>query len=392
LKTKEVQAIAHCNTVIGQMLKIFSRHEFESLAREHHRGRKFRKFDRWSRFVAMTSAQLSGRSSLRDLVSNLSAQSRKLYHLGLKPTNRSTLARVNDKKPHNLYEALFGKLLWRCKSVSPRHRFRFKNKLYSLDASVIDLCLSVFPWATFRKAKGAVKLHVGLDHDGYLPALVSLKEGRRHEMSWARTLELPRASIVVFDKAFVDYRWFASLVNKGVFFVTRQKTNACYKVLERREANKSRGILCDQTIWLTGLKGRECPFPLRRIRYKDAETGKVYVFVTNSFHLSARTVADIYKERWQIETFFKWIKQNLKIKTFLGTSRNAVLTQIWIALCAYLMLAWLKFKHRLGYSLQQMLRLLQLNLFDRRDLMALLRGDNSKPACLENNQLSLGIS
>jgi putative transposase len=374
------------------MLKIFSRHEFESLAREHHSGRKFRKFDRWSQFVAMTSAQLSGRASLRDLVSNLSAQSSKLYHLGLKPTNRSTLARINNEKPHTLYEALFGKLLGRCKSVSPRHRFRFNNKLYSLDASIIDLCLSVFPWATFRKAKGAVKLHIGLDHDGYLPAFVSLKEGRGHEMSWARTLELPRASIVVFDKAFVDYKWFASLVNKGVFFVTRQKTNACYKVTERREANKARGILCDQTIKLTGLKGRECPFPLRRIRYKDAETGRVYVFVTNSFHLSARTVADIYKERWQIENFFKWIKQNLKIKTFLGTSRNAVLTQIWIALCAYLMLAWLKFKHHLGYSLQQMLRLLQLNLFERRDLMALLRGEIPKTTSLEHNQLSLGIS
>jgi len=374
------------------MVKILSRHEFESLAREHHSGRKFRKFDRWSQFVAMTSAQLSGRSSLRDLVSNLSAQSSKLYHLGLKPTNRSTLARVNNEKPHTLYEALFGKLLGRCKSVSPKHRFRFKNKLYSLDASIIDLCLSVFPWATFRKAKGAVKLHLGLDHNGYLPAFVSLKEGARHEMSWARTLELPRTSIAVFDKAFVDYRWFASLVNKGVFFVTRQKTNACYKVTERRKPNKARGILCDQTIRLNGIKGRECPFPLRRIRYKDADTGRVYVFLTNAFHLSARTVADIYKERWQIEIFFKWIKQNLKIKTFLGTSRNAVLTQIWIALCAYLMLAWLKFRHRLRYSLQQMLRLLQLNLFERRDLMALLRGEIPKTTSLEHNQLSLGIS
>ena len=384
--------MAHCNTVIGQMLKIFSRHEFESLSREHHAGRKFRAFDRWSQFVAMTSAQLSGRASLRDLVSNLSAQTGKLYHLGLKPTNRSTLARVNDEKPHTLYEALFGKLLGRCQSVSPKHRFRFKNKLYSLDASVIDLCLSVFPWATFRRAKGAVKLHMGLDHGGYLPAFVSVTEGGKHEMSWARTLELPRGSVVVFDKGFVDYKWFASLVNKGVFFVTRQKTNACYRVVERRKASKAKGILCDQTIRLTGVKGKECPFLLRRIRYRDAETGKVYVFLTSAMHLSAKTVADIYKERWQIELFFKWIKQNLKVKTFLGTSRNAVLTQIWIALCAYLILAWLKFKHCLDYSLQQMLRLLQLNLFERRDLMALLRGEPPKPTASELNQLSLVMS
>lgn len=384
--------MAHCNTVIGQMLNIFSRHEFESLAKEHHTGRKFRTFDRWSQFVAMTSAQLSSRASLRDLVSNLSAQAKKLYHLGLKPVNRSTLARVNDEKPHALYEALFEKLLGRCQGISPKHHFRFKNRLYSIDASVIDLCLSVFPWATFRRAKGAVKLHMGLDHSGCLPAFVSVTEGGKHEMSWARTLELPRGSFVAFDKGFVDYKWFSSLVNKGVFFVTRQKTNACYKVTERRRTNKTKGILADQTIRLTGVKREECPFPLRRIRYKDSETGKVYVFLTNAMHLSARTAADIYKERWQIELFFKWIKQNLKIKTFLGTSKNAVLTQIWIALCAYLILAWLKFKHRLSCSLQQMLRLLQLNLFERRDLLKLLRGEPDKPInpCL--NQLSLAMS
>ena len=382
--------MAHCNTVMSQMLKIFSRHEFEALAREHHSGRKFRKFDRWSQFVAMASAQLSSRTSLRDLVANLSAQAGKLYHLGLKPTNRSTLARVNDEKPHTLYEALFGKLLSRCRSVAPKHKFRFKNKLYSLDATVIDLCLSVFPWASFRSAKGAIKLHVGLDHRGYLPRFISITEGRKHEVSWAKTLKLPRGSLIVFDRAFVDYPWFGSLVNKGVFFVTRQKSNARYRVIECRETDKTRGVLCDQTIRLTGVKD-ECPFPLRRIRYKDKETGNEYVFLTNAMHLSARTVADIYKERWQIELFFKWIKQNLKIKTFLGTSRNAVLTQIWIALCVYLILAWIKFNHRLKFSLQQMLRLLQINLFERRDLLKLLRGDPDKTTN-HTTQLSLPIS
>jgi len=384
--------MAHYNTVIGQMLKIFSRHEFESLAKEHHAGRKFRAFDRWSQFVAMTAAQLSSRVSLRDLASNLSAQGKKLYHIGLKPVNRSTLARVNDKKPYTLYEALFEKLLRQCQKISPRHRFRFKNKLYSIDASVIDLCLNVFPWANFTKTKGAVKLHLGLDHDGYLPAFVSVTEGGKHEMSWARTLDLPRGSFVVFDKGFVDYQWFASLGNKGVFFVTRQKTNACYKVTEHRETNKTKGVLADQTIKLTGVKGQECPSPLRRITFQDLKTKKVYVFLTNAMYLSARTVAAIYKERWQIELFFKWIKQNLKIKTFLGTSKNAVLTQIWIALCAYLILAWLKFRHGLGNSLQQILRLLQLNLFERRDLLILLRNKPDKPEILNCNQLPLAIS
>lgn len=384
--------MAHCNTVLNQMLTIVYRHEFEALAKEHHSGRKFRKFNRWSQFVAMVSAQLASRVSLRDLVSNLSAQAKKLYHQGVKPANRSTLARVNDEKPYTLYEALFAKLLGRCQSISPKHKFRFKNKLYSLDATVIDLCLSVFPWATFRKTKGAIKLHIGLDHSGYLPSFVSMTEGKTHEVSWAKTLQLPRGSFIVFDKGFVDYTWFGSLINKGIFFVTRLKTNARYKVVERRKADKTKGVLSDQTIKLTGIKSDQCPFLLRRIRYKDEETGKRYVFLTNAVHLSARTVADIYKERWQIELFFKWIKQNLKIKTFLGTSKNAVLTQIWIALCVYLILAWIKFKHHLSCSLQQVLRLLQLNLFERRDLLKLLRGEPDKPPNINLNQLPLFIS
>lgn len=384
--------MAHCNTVIGQMLKIFSRHEFEALAKEHHTGRKFRRFDRWSQFVAMGTAQLSGRASLRDLVSSLSAQGNKLYHLGLKPTKRSTLARVNDEKPHALYEELFGKLLARCRSVSPKHKFKFRNRLYSLDASIIDLCLSVFPWATFRKAKGAVKLHVGLDHGGYLPAFVSVTEGKKHELSWAKALKLPKRSFIVFDKAFTDYQWFQNLINRGFFFVTRQKKNACYEVIADRRIDKDSGVISDQTIRLSGAKSEQCHFPLRRVRYRDRETGKTYVFLTNAMHIDARTVADIYKERWQIELFFKWIKQNLKIKSFLGTSRNAVLTQIWIAMCMYLLLAWMKYKHNLSYSLQQILRLLQLNLFERRDLMALLRGEPPGPKEPDQCQLSLAMS
>lgn len=374
------------------MLKIFSRHEFEALAKEHHSGRKLRNFDRWSQFIAMLSAQLSSRASLRDLVSNLCAQSKKLYHLGLKPTNRSTLARINNEKPYTLYEALFGKFINRCQALAGEHKFRFKNKLYSLDATIVDLCLSVFPWASFRKAKGAIKLHIGLDHSGYLPCFVSITEGIKHEISWAKALLLPPLSFLVFDKGFLDYGWFASLIEKGIFFVTRQKTNARYVVVERRKKDKTKGIISDQIIMLTGRAGDLCPFPLRRIRYKDSQTGKTYIFLTNATHLSAKTVADIYKERWQIELFFKWIKQNLKIKTFLGTSKNAVLTQIWIALCAYLMLAWIKFKNRLSFSLQQMLRLLQINLFERRDLLRLLRGQPDAPPIINLNQLALPMS
>lgn len=371
--------MAHHNTVFSQILKLVPRHEFESLARTHRQGRKLRKMTRWSQFVSLGLAQLAGRASLRDVVSNLKAQAGKLYHLGCGEVNRSSLSRVNNKQPHSLYEALFGKLLSRCQALGPKHRFRFKNKLYSLDASTIDLCLSVFPWAKFRTTKGAVKLHVGLDHDGYLPSFVQITEGRVHEVNLARKLDLPGGSIVVFDRGYTDYAWYNHLNNKGVYFVTRQKKNACYRVIERHSVSRASGITSDQTIRLTGAKAELCPVQLRRIGYRDPNTGKHYVFLTNAGHLAASTIAAIYKERWQIELFFKWIKQNLKIKSFLGTSRNAVMTQIWIAMCMYLLLSYIRFMSKLGLGMQQILRLLQLNLFERRDLYALLRVDPPEP-------------
>jgi len=365
--------LAHSNTIMHQMLKIFSRHEFESLAKKHHQGQKLRRFNRWSQFVAMMYAQISSRLSLRDIASNMTAQSKKSYHLGVKSVSKSTLARVNEKQPYELYESLFTSLLTRCKSIAPKHRFRFKNKLYSLDATTIDLCLNVFPWADFRKTKGGIKLHVGMDHEGYLPSFVSITEARFHESKWSKLLKLPKGSITIFDRAFNDYSWYNHLTSNGIFFVTRLKKNACFSIVERRQVQKKKGLTCDQTIGFTGVKADQCSRPLRRIGYRDPETGKHYVFLTNAFHLSAKTIADIYKERWQIELFFKWIKQNLKIKTFLGTSRNAVMTQIWIALCVYLLLAYIKFLNRLKISMQQILRLLQLNLFEQRPLLELLK-------------------
>jgi len=372
--------LGHHNTVFSQILKFVPRHEFESLSQEHHQGRKLRKMTRWSQFVSLGLAQLAGRVSLRDVVGNLKAQAHKLYHLGCAAVNRSSLARVNEQQPYSLYEALFGKLLARCQGLSPKHRFRFKNKLYSLDASTIDLCLSVFPWADFRTTKGAIKLHVGLDHDGYLPTFLAITEGRVHEVNLARTLTLPKGSIVVFDRGYTDYAWYHHLNAQGVYFVTRQRKNACYRVSARHAVPAGSSVTSDQTIELTGTMAERCPAPLRRIGYRDPETGKRYVFLTNHFQLSAKTIAAIYKERWQIELFFKWIKQNLKIKTFLGTSRNAVLTQIWVAMCMYLLLAYLQFMSKLGLGMQPILRLLQLNLFERRDLMALLRGAPPDPA------------
>ena len=368
--------MSHHNTVFSQLLKLIPRHEFETLAKQHHSGRSFRKASRWSQFVTMAMGQLAGRDSLRDIIENISAQTHRLYHLGCAKLSRSNLSRINEGKPHTLYEALFGKLLCRCQGLTPGHNFRFKNPLYSLDASTIDLCLSVFPWADFRSTKGAVKLHVGLNHDGYLPEFVTITEGKDHDVTVGRLLQFPKGSIIAMDKGYNDYHWYKQLTDKGIFFVTRLKTNAKFRIVERRSILKSKGMTCDQTIQFSGVQtAKKCPIPLRRIGYKDAVTGKKYIFLTNNFKLSAKTIADIYKARWQVELFFKWIKQNLEIKTFVGTSKNAVLTQIWIALCMYLLLSFIKFQSGLHKSLQQILRLLQLNLFEKRDLLALLRGD-----------------
>jgi len=389
-KQKGNQAMSHHNTVFSQLLKLFPRHEFETLANQHHCGRSFRTASRWAQFVTMTMAQLSGRNSLRDIVENMSAQAHRLYHLGSVKLSRSNLSRINEGKPYALYEALFGKLLSRCQSVAPGHNFRFNNPLYSLDASTIDLCLSVFPWANFRTTKGAVKLHVGLNHRGYLPEFVTITEGKDHDVTVGRTLRFPKGSLVAIDKAYNDYTWYKQLTDKGIFFVTRLKVNAKYRVISRRSVIKEKGLTCDQTIEFTGIQtAKKCPDQLRRIGYRDPVSGKHYVFLTNNFKLSARTIADIYKARWQVELFFKWIKQNLKIKSFIGTSKNAVMTQIWIALCIYLLLAFIKFRCKLTKSMQQILRLLQLNLFEKRGLMALLRGDPPQGEQHDFNQLAL---
>lgn len=373
--------MAHCNTIINQVAKLFSRHEFESLAEKHHCGQKLRKFTRWTQFLALMFAQLTSRKSLRDLEENLKAQKDKLYHLGMVGTSRATLARVNEKQPAALFEAVFYRLLGRCRQVAPGHNFKFKGKIYLLDATtILNLCLTLFPWALFRERKGALKLHLGLDADGHLPAFMALAEGKAHEVKWAQSLKLPVGSMAVFDRGFTDYKWYQRLTDRGVFFVTRLKDNALASFLRRRPGRKSAGVVGDWEI-----KPARMDSPLRLVVYVDAETQKEYRFVTNAFHLPAQTVADLYKERWQIELFFKWLKQNLKIKTFLGTSKNAVLTQLWIALCVYLLLAYLKFLSKIGLSLGQMLRILQLSLFERRELIALFK----PPEPMVSKQLKL---
>ena len=298
----------------------------------------------------------------------------KLAHLGIEAPAKSSLSYANAHRPWQLFERVFYRLFERVSgSVQPPRKFRFKHKLVSLDSTVVDLCLSVFDWAKFRRTKGAVKLHLVLDHDGYLPCYAVITEGAVHDVKVAWKIPFPAGTVVVDDRGYNDYRLFSYWTGCGVFFVTRMKDNALFEVLEEREPPRNRGILRDQTIRLTGVGAHEkCPHLLRRVEALREDTGETLVFLTNHHGLGASTVAAIYKERWQVELFFKALKQNLKIKTFVGTSPNAVKIQIWSALIAMLLLRYLQLSSRFGWSLSNLVALLRMNLFTHRDLRAWL--------------------
>jgi len=379
-----IQALSHHNTAFQQLLKPLSRHEFEGLAKQHHVGQKLRAASRWDQFIGMAMSQLSGRQSLRDIQSNLEAQQHKLYHLGAKPIARTTLARLNEKQPAELYEALFHKLLGRCKNQPGKHKFRFKNPLYSLDASALDLSMKLFPWAAHRDDTANVKLSVGVNHATDIPEFVALSDGNENDMVAGRKFSFPKGSIVAFDKGYVDYEWFRNLTKQGVSFVTRLRSKAVYRVLERRPVVTQSSVTSDQVIELSSAHAIKRGAPrLRRVGYRDRDTGKHYEFLTNNFTLAATTIAGIYKDRWKVELFFKAIKQNLKIKAFVGTSKNAVLTQVWIALIVYLLVAFARYSAKEGWTVQRMLRVLQLNLFERKALAQIF---NPSPPPNQKNQ------
>jgi len=382
--------MAYHDSVLSQLLKLVPRLEFEKQANRCDGRRRSDALSRWSQFVALMIGQLGGRRSLRDIEATARSQRHHRYHLGNQSISRSALGRANERLDYRFYEGLLQSLYQLCMSDQRRHGFRFKNKLFSLDASLIDVSMKVFPWANFGRKKSAFKLHLGLDHDGLIPAFACVTQGKVSDMVQARQLALPKGSVVVFDKGYNCYRWHNSLTENGIFFVSRIRGNAKYRVLERHAVNGGSGISSDQTIEYTALrKDGDKLKPIRRIGYRDPETGKHYIFISNQFSWSAKTIADIYKQRWQVELFFKWIKQNLKIKAFLGNTENAVMTQIMSAMCVYLLLAFLKFQSKIDKSLQQIIRLLQLNLFTRRSLLDLLQPPD-QPG-LPPPQLKLGL-
>ena len=360
--------------MFSQILKLIPRTDFERIVKETGAEYRSKGLSSWSQFVGMLFCQLGRAHSLREIEGGLKSCEGKLAHLGIEAPARSSLSYANGHRPWQVFEKVFYELfeLVAAKAIGKK-KFRFKNKLVSLDSTVIDLCLSMYDWAKFRRTKGAVKLHLVLDHDGYLPCFGIITEGKVHDVKAAHQIHFSPGTVVVDDRGYNDYRLFAKWTDAGVFFVTRMKDNAQFEVIEEREPPQNRNILRDQIIRLTGVGAQEkCPHLLRRVEVVREDTGGILVFLTNHLGLGASTIAAIYKDRWQIELFFKALKQNLKIKTFVGTSANAVKTQIWTALISMLLLRYLQLSSRFGWSLANLVALLRMNLFTHRDLMAWL--------------------
>jgi len=366
-------------SLFSQLLQQVPRREFEQLVRKHDAEKGAKGFTCWTQFVAMLFCHLGHADSLREICHGLACCVGKLIHVGIgRAPRRSTLSYANAHRPAAFFEGLFWYLanrLRRRESLGQRPtRFRFKNKLLSLDSTTITLCLSLFPWARFRRAKGGVKVHVLLDHDDYMPSYVLLTEARRHDRKAAGLLRLNEGSIVAMDRAYNDYQLFADWTERGVYFVTRLKSNADYYVVEHRPVPQQGSIRADQVIRLLGRAAeKKCPHDLRRVVVWDEVNQCDIVLLTNHREFGPRTIAAVYRDRWQIELFFKALKQHLKVKTFVGTTENALRIQIWTALIALLLLKWLQHLSHVSWSFSNLATMLRLNLFTYRDLLQWLK-------------------
>ena len=372
-------------SLFSQLLEQIPRNEFAALAKKHKAERHARGFNCWTQLVGMLFCQLAHADSLREICNGLACCVGKLVHLGVKDAPcKSTLSYANQHRPAALFEDLFWMLLNRFRDEGKlgqrQHKFRFKNKLLSLDSTTVSLCLQLFPWAKFRRAKGGVKAHVLLDHDDYMPSYVLITEAKQHDSKVLKMVPLAADSIVVMDRAYNVYEQFSSWIGQGIFFVTRMKEKTVYKVVKRFKVPQNRNILSDQLVRLTGAKAQDkCPHVLRRIVVWDNVNEREIVLLTNHLEFGATTIADIYKSRWQIELFFKALKQNLKVKTFVGVSENALRIQIWTALIGMLLLKWLHHLSQAGWSLSNLASMLRLNLFSYRDLIDWLNNPFNTP-------------
>jgi len=384
-------------SIFSQLLRFFPQTEFLRIVRKHNAEKHAKGFTSWTQFVSMLFCQLSGAESLREICTGLACCLGKLRHLGLREApKKSTLSYANAHRPAAMFEDLFMNTLDRFRALGQlgpgRHKFRFKKKLYSMDATIVSLCLSMFPWAKYRTAKGGVKAHVLISHNDYMPCFVHISTAKKADVKAARMLRLSSDSIVAMDRAYNDYGLFSKWTEADVYFVTRLKSNAVYEVIEERKTPQRKSILEDRTIRLSGNAGDKCKHLLRIVTVYDEKNDDYIDLLTNNLEFGATTIAAIYKDRWQIELFFKALKQNLKVKTFVGTSENALRIQIWTALIALLLIKWMKHQSKSGWCLSLMSAALRWNLFVYRDLSEWLRDPTAwdvNPPPFE--QLSLSI-
>jgi hypothetical protein len=381
-------------TIFAQLMDLVPPYEFRKCVERYGGNYKMKSFSCWDQFLCMAFAQLTFRESLRDIQACLRATPSKLYHLGIRgKVSRNTLAHANQSRDWQIYADFAQILIGRARKLYAADSFalELENAVYALDSTTIDLCLSLFPWAKFRKRKGAVKVHTLLDLRGNIPSVIIITTGKVHDVNILDDLIVEPGAIYIMDRGYLDFARLFRVHQFAAFFVTRAKVNLRYKRLYSQPVDKSTGVQCDQIIVLQGPSTRKTyPGKLRRIRYFDTKTGKTLVFLTNNFVLPAPTIADLYRSRWQVELFFKWIKQHLRIKAFYGTTENAVKTQIWIAISVYVLVAILKKTLKLDLSLYTILQVMSITLFERIPIFqALTNGTYTNQNVSNSNQLNL---
>ena len=373
--------------IFSQVMDYLPKHIFRQCVNRYHGNRKIKNFTCLDQFLCMAFAQLTYRESLRDIEVCLRAQHNKLYHMGIRGgIARNTLANANKTRDWRIYADLAQSLITTARGlyINEDLGLELDNTVYALDASTIDLCLSVFPWATFRRTKAAVKLHTLLDLRGNIPTFIHITDGKVHDVNVLDILIPEPGAFYIMDRGYVDFKRLYTMHNTGAFFLIRAKSNTLYKRRYSHKADTSGGVICDQAIVLTGLKTSvDYPQALRRVKYHDTATGKTFDFLTNNFTISAQIVADLYKQRWQVELFFKWIKQHLRIKSFYGTSENAVKSQIWIAVSVYVLIAIIKKRLGIKENLYTILQVLSITVFEKTPLVQAVTGSdykNKKPS------------
>ena len=381
-------------TVFAQIMNHIPRHSFRKYVKKYKGNYKVKSFSCWEQFLVMSFAQFTYRESLRDIESCLRAMNNKLYHMGITgKISRSTLAKANEKRDWRIYQD-FAMVLIRIAKDLYKDEKLFKEldeTIYALDSTTIDLCLTLFPWAKYKKTKSAIKLHTLLDLQNNIPAFIYITDGSVHDVNILDILVAEVGAYYVMDKGYVDFRRLYSLNQGNAYFVTRAKTNMKFRRIYSNKVDKTTGVLCDQIIFLTNRKTNEkYPDKLRRIKYFNSEKNKKFVFITNNFSLPSTTIANLYKQRWQVELFFKWIKQHLRIKSFYGTSSNAVKTQIWIAVSSFVLLAIIKKRLKIKHSLYTFLKVISISIFEKTPILQLFDDSDYKSNyAADPNQLFL---